>query len=244
MTEIVLIRHGQTDMNREGRFQGQIDVPLNSIGLAQARRLAERLARERFDAFYCSDLLRTRQTAEPSSSRLDLAAEPMPGLREQHFGILEGLSFPEVTTRHPDELQQWRRHDPDYALPGGESVRQFHRRVLDAIHALALRHSGRSLLVVTHGGVLDMVWRTARGLGLGGPRQSDIPNAGLSRVRLQGDAIDIVHWADTQHLADLPAQPVYDQTRLLAVEGVTGVMGDTGAQSAKGVTRPCRPCRP
>ena len=57
-------------------------------------------------------------------------------------------------------------------------------------------------------------------------------------VRLQGDAIDIVHWADTQHLADLPAQPVYDQTRLLAVEGVTGVMGDTGAQSAKGVTRP------
>ena len=92
--------------------------------------------------------------------------------------------------------------------------------------------------MVTHGGVLDMVWRTARGLGLGGPRQSDIPNAGLNRVRLQGDAIDIVHWADTQHLADLPAQPVYDQTRLLAVEGVTGVMGDTGAQSAKGVTRP------
>ena len=203
MTEIVLIRHGQTDMNREGRFQGQIDVPLNSIGLAQARRLAERLARERFDAFYCSDLLRTRQTAEPSSSRLDLAAEPMPGLREQHFGILEGLSFPEVTTRHPDELQQWRRHDPDYALPGGESVRQFHRRVLDAIHALALRHPGRSLLVVTHGGVLDMVWRTAQALPLQGPRTCDIPNTGVNRVVVRDERIDIVDWADARHVADL-----------------------------------------
>ena len=69
--------------------------------------------------------------------------------------------------------------------------------------------------------------RTARGLGLGGPRQSDIPNAGFNRVRLQGDAIDIVHWADTQHLADLPAQPVYDQTRLLRAEGVAGVAGVT-----------------
>ena len=212
MTEIVLIRHGQTDMNREGRFQGQIDIPLNSIGLAQARRLAERLARERFDAFYCSDLLRTRQTAEPASSRLDLSAEPMPGLREQHFGILEGLSFPEVTTRHPDELQQWRRHDPDYALPGGESVRQFHRRVLDAIHALALRHPGRSLLVVTHGGVLDMLWRTVYALPLHGPRECDIPNTGINRLQWKDGCLQIVRWGEAEHLAGLPEQPSTAQT--------------------------------
>jgi probable phosphoglycerate mutase len=85
---------------------------------------------------------------------------------------------------------------------------------MDALRSLARQHAGETVIVVTHGGVLDMVWRTARGLGLGGPRQSEIPNAGLNRVRLQGDAIEIVHWADTQHLEGLPAQPVYDQTRL------------------------------
>lgn len=203
MTDIVLIRHGQTDMNREGRFQGQIDVPLNAIGRAQAQRLSERLARERFHAFYCSDLLRTRQTAAPSSTRLDLAAEPMPGLREQHFGILEGLSFPEVSARHPDELQQWRRHDPDYALPGGESVRRFHQRVIDAVHALARRHPGRTLLLVTHGGVLDMVWRTAQALPLHGPRTCEIPNTGVNRVVVRDERIEILDWADAQHVADL-----------------------------------------
>ena len=74
--------------------------------------------------------------------------------------------------------------------------------------------------MVTHGGVLDMVWRTAHGLGLNGPRQSDIPNAGVSRIRLpdpaRPDRIEILDWADTRHLADLPAQPTYDQRRHLA----------------------------
>ncbi len=205
MTELVLIRHGQTDMNREGRFQGQIDVPLNALGLEQARRLSERLAAERFDAFYCSDLLRTRQTAQPSSSRLTLAAQPLPLLREQHFGILEGMSFPEVAERHPAELQAWRRHDPDYALPGGESVRQFHARVLGAVLELARRHPGRSLLLVTHGGVLDMVWRAANELPLHGPRSCEIPNTGVNRVIVREERLEIVDWADDQHVADLIA---------------------------------------
>ena len=86
---------------------------------------------------------------------------------------------------------------------------------MDAVRRLAAQHAGQTVMVVTHGGVLDMLWRTAQGLGLSGPRQSDIPNAGLSRVRLQGDAMEVLHWADTRHLADLPAQPVYDQKKLL-----------------------------
>ena len=66
-----------------------------------------------------------------------------------------------------------------------------------------------------HGGVLDMIWRTARGTGLDGPRQSDIPNAGLNRVRVSGEAVEVLDWADVRHLADLPEQPVYDQTKLV-----------------------------
>ena len=104
------------------------------------------------------------------------------------------------------------RFGADYGMPGGETTRQFHTRVMDAVRRIAQQYAGKTVLVVTHGGVLDMVWRTAQGLGLDGPRQSDIPNAGLNRVRVQGGAIEVLHWADTRHLQDLPAQPVYDQT--------------------------------
>ena len=80
---------------------------------------------------------------------------------------------------------------------------------------IAQQHSGQTVMVVTHGGVLDMIWRTARGTGLEGPRQSDIPNAGLNRVRVSGEAVEVLDWADVRHLADLPEQPVYDQTKLV-----------------------------
>ena len=221
MTELILIRHGETDWNRELRFQGHVDVPLNATGHEQARRLAERLAAERpvVHHLICSDLIRTQQTATPSlqvlfpQARIDTLTDS--ALREQAFGVVDGKRVDDVKLEHADAWNQWLRFDADYGMPGGETTRQFHTRVMAALHRLAQQHAGQTLVVVTHGGVLDMVWRTARGLGLEGPRQSDIPNAALNRVRLRGDAIDILHWADTRHLDGLPAQPVYDQKRLL-----------------------------
>ena len=203
MTELILIRHGETDWNVQGRFQGQIDVPLNAVGLSQAGLMAERLAQERVDALYSSDLLRTRQTAAPAAAKLALDAAMDAALREQHFGILEGMSFDEVQARHPDELAAWMRHDPDYALPEGESVRVFHARVVGAVRALAARHPGQRLAIVTHGGVLDMIFRTVHALPLVGPRACPIPNAGLNHLRLRGDELEIVRWADDAHLAAL-----------------------------------------
>ena len=88
-------------------------------------------------------------------------------------------------------------------------------RVLQAVQTLAWQHEGQRLAVVTHGGVLDMIWRTALRRPLAGPREADIPNAGLNRVRVHAAGIDILEWADTRHLADLPPQPVYDQQRLV-----------------------------
>lgn len=226
MTELILIRHGETDWNRELRFQGQVDVPLNATGHEQARRLAQRLVAERLavDHLVCSDLVRTRQTAQPALAallpQLSLDSLTDPRLREQHFGVVDGLRVDDIKARHAAAWAQWQRFDADGGMPGGETVRQFYARVMEALRSLAQQHAGETVIVVTHGGVLDMVWRTARGLGLDGPRQSEIPNAGLNRVRLQGDGIEIVHWADTQHLTGLPAQPVYDQTRLQRPDGV------------------------
>ena len=215
MTELILIRHGETDWNRELRFQGQVDVPLNAVGHEQARRLAQRLAGEKVNHLYASDLIRTQQTAEPVAKQLVLPGIAEPGLREQNFGAIDGMRVDDIKLQHPAAWNRWTQFDADYAFDGGaESTRQFHARVMQAVRKLVAAHQGQTLLVVTHGGVLDMIYRTARALDLSGPRQSDIPNAGLSRVRFNGDAIDILGWADVQHLADLPPQPVYDQTKI------------------------------
>jgi probable phosphoglycerate mutase len=210
MTELILIRHGQTELNRGPFFQGQIDVPLNALGHAQAARLADRLAAERPDAIHCSDLLRTRQTAGPAARVLALSAVPDPALREQHFGVLEGLSFDEARRLHPQAWEDWLRHDPECGVPGGECARAFRTRVMGALHALARTHAGGRLAVVTHGGVLDMVWRTARALPLAGARTCAIPNAALNRVRIGEGTLEILAWADDAHVADLapPATPV------------------------------------
>jgi 2,3-bisphosphoglycerate-dependent phosphoglycerate mutase len=215
MTELILVRHGETDWNRELRFQGHVDVALNAIGLEQAQRVATRLAGEPARHVYVSDLLRAQQTARPVAAELGIASVTEPALREQSFGAVDGMRVADIKEQHPQAWEQWLRFHEDYCMPGGETTREFHARVMDAVHRIVAAHRGATLVIVTHGGVLDMIYRTARSLSLSGPRQSEIPNAGLSRVRVREGGIDIVSWADTSHLDDLPPQPVYDQLKLV-----------------------------
>jgi probable phosphoglycerate mutase len=207
MTELVFIRHGETDWNRQQRFQGQIDVPLNATGRLQAQRLAEALAGERFDLLLSSDLQRARQTLAPLVRRLSGHGQANAAWREQGFGVLEGLSVDEIKARHPELWAQWLRHDADYSLPDGESVRRFHARVTAALQALAREHEGHRVLIVTHGGVLDMLWRTVHGLSLHGARDCAIPNTGVNRLRWRAGSLDLQRWADDAHLAGLPEPP-------------------------------------
>lgn len=208
MTEFTFIRHGETDWNRQQRFQGQIDVPLNAAGHSQAARLAARLAASPPDLLFSSDLLRARETAAPLAGAWGMAAAPLPGLREQSFGVLEGLDVPTIKARHPDLWAQWLVHRADFALPGGESLRQFHERVMAAVRLLAAAHAGRHLTVVTHGGVLDMLWRSAKGLSLDGLRDCAIPNTGINRLHWQDGRLQILSWADDSHLAAPPPESV------------------------------------
>lgn len=220
MTELYLFRHGETEWNRALRFQGQVDVPLNEVGHAQAQRLAKRLESAGLDALVCSDLQRARQTAQPLADALGLSCTPMPGLREQNFGQVDGMKVEDIQTQFPAEWAQWILFDADYALPGAESAVQFHKRVMTALGTLVTQEGStdRRLAVVTHGGVLDMIYRTAKGLSLSGPRECQIPNAAINRILARWDgvklAFSIEEWADVQHLSDLPPQPVYDQARL------------------------------
>ncbi len=219
--ELIVIRHGETDWNRQHRFQGQIDVPLNPMGQEQADRLGQALLHEPIDVLVCSDLQRAHSTAQalavarPTSRALTPLIDPL--WREQSFGLLEGLDVPTIRSRHADLWQQWVRHDADYALPqGGESNVVFHARVMQALRALAAAHAGRRVAVVTHGGVLDMLWRTAQAQPLHGPRVCDIPNTGINRLRWAGDQLHIVRWAEDDHLGGLPEQPSTAQTHVPA----------------------------
>ena len=213
MTELLVIRHGETDWNRQQRFQGQIDVPLNELGLAQAGRLGRRLVDEPVDVLISSDLQRARSTADALAPSRGLQPEIQALWREQGFGILEGLDLPTIRSRHADLWSAWTRHDADYALPGGgESNAAFHARVMRALQAVLVAHAGRRVVVVTHGGVLDMLWRTAHALPLHGARACEIPNTGINRLRWVDNGLQIVQWADADHLGGLPEQPSTRQT--------------------------------
>ncbi len=208
MLDLLFIRHGETDWNRQQRFQGQIDVPLNATGERQAARLAQRLAAENHDQLFSSDLQRARQTAAPLAEAWQMPVVAVAGLREQSFGVLEGLDVPTIQARHPDLWQLWLQQDADFAPPGGESQRQFHSRVLGAVKELAATASAngstsagvKRLVVVTHGGVLDMLWRSVHGLPLSGLRACAIPNTGINRLCFAGGALQIEVWGDDAHL--------------------------------------------
>jgi len=215
MIDLWLVRHGETDWNRELRFQGHLDAPLNALGLQQAQRLGAHLAGLPPRPLLASDLLRTRQTAEPLAGQWQTPALPDSLWREQAFGVIEGLTLDEIQQRHPEIVHGWRRHDPDFAPQGGESRRQFHARVMLAVQSLVdrcLQEGWRSTIVVSHGGVLDMIYRSATGQALGEPRECPIPNAGLNHVRTDGKRFEIVQWAQTDHLEGLPPAAVYPIT--------------------------------
>jgi probable phosphoglycerate mutase len=205
MTELVLVRHGLTAWNRETRFQGHIDIPLDPEGHEEAERaahaLADRALAAPVSAVYSSDLTRARQTAEPIARRLGLAVQVDPAMRERHYGAFEGMTPEELQRDWGPEFARWRGRDLDFALPGGgESLRGFHDRVLAAIEAMAARHPGERVVAVTHGGVLDVVHRSAAGIALTDPRRQPIRNASLNAIRRDARGWAVVAWGLVDHL--------------------------------------------
>jgi probable phosphoglycerate mutase len=205
-TRILFIRHGETAWNRIKRIQGHIDIPLAETGLAQAARLAERLVREargahRLQAIYSSDLQRARQTAAPAASALGLALRLVEGLRERAYGVFQGHDSGEIAQRYPDDYARWQTRDPGFAPHGGESVRAFYHRVVHAVEAIVQAHPGERVACVTHGGVLDCVYRYANGLALDAPRDYALLNTSINTVEFDDDGkARVLEWADVTHL--------------------------------------------
>lgn len=199
-TRFCLVRHGETDWNSERRIQGQIDIDLNAAGRAQARAARAGLARHSFAAAYSSDLLRAWHTARIATDGLGLAVSPAPTFRERHFGVLQGLTAAEASVAQPRAHGRHQARETDYDCETGESLDDFAARVMAGLRALAARHEGESVLVFTHGGVLDVAYRAAVGKALDAPRDFSLRNAAFNWVEHGDERWRLVAWADCGHL--------------------------------------------
>jgi len=199
-TRILAIRHGRTAWNADSRIQGHTDIELDALGEWQARQVAQALGDEPLQAVYSSDLQRARQTAAPLAARQGLELRIDAGLRERGFGEFEGLSFAQIEQRWPEQATAWRKRDPDFGACGGEVLRDFRDRVVATVRRLAQAHRGQSIALVTHGGVLDLLYREATRVALDAPRSWQLANAGINRLLHSDQGLVLVGWADVGHL--------------------------------------------
>lgn len=202
MTQLILVRHGETPWNRELRMQGQTDTPLSATGCAQAAALGQRLAGSAFAALYSSDLNRAWDTATAIAQSTGHEVIPDPRLRERRFGIFEGLTRSEIGERYPEELQRFESRDPDYTIPGGESARAFWARCLGCLAEIGERHAGAEVVVVTHGLVLDAIYRAAHGLPHDQPRPVPLVNASVNAFTYRAGTWRMESWGDVGHLEE------------------------------------------
>ena len=200
-TELILVRHGETDWNRAQRIQGHTDIALNETGLRQARAVARRLAAERIDAVVSSDLLRARQTAEAIAQACKLEPVLEARLRERAFGAFEGCTHAQLQRERPRDYARWKAREPDFDLPmGGESLATLQARIDRVLRELAARYAGRRIVAVAHGGVLDAARRLTGELPLQAPRAFDLLNASINRLRVAHGRFEVAGWADVAHL--------------------------------------------
>lgn len=200
LTRILAIRHGETAWNRDTRIQGHTDIELNEHGRWQARQLAQALHDETIDACYASDLLRALETAQAVACTRGQTVTTDVGLRERCFGRFEGHTWTELEQRFPQESLAWRKRVPDFAPEGGESLLQLQERVVSTVQDIAARHPGEQILLVAHGGVLDILYRAATRLALQAPRTWELTNTAVNRLLWSPEGLSLVGWADTGHL--------------------------------------------
>jgi len=203
MVKLILVRHGRTEWNAEGRFQGQSDVPLNAAGRRQAAALSRRLSREPVTAVYASDLQRAHETALCIAAAHGLGVYSEPRLREMSFGAWEGLTFDEIERRDPPGLAAWQADPLNVAPPGGETLAQLAARVEAALNEIVQTHRDETALLAAHGGSLQALLCLAFGMSLQRYWQFRLDLAAVSELYVYPEGAILTLLNDTAHLRDL-----------------------------------------
>jgi len=181
-TEIILIRHGETEWNSQQRMQGHSNSDLSSVGQAQIQALGEWMKNVPFDHIYSSDSLRAKQTAEAITQfsghklKIDLR------LREKNLGVFEGLTSEEARERHPEVFRLFKTAGSKYVIDEGESTQQLQDRALEIVDEIRIKHLEERVLLVTHGGFIRVVMKHSLGLSLETPTRFLIRNTGVFRL--------------------------------------------------------------
>ncbi|MCR4393292.1 MAG: alpha-ribazole phosphatase [Dehalococcoidales bacterium] len=202
MARLFLVRHGETDSNSAFRYWGKTDVGLGSEGIRQAEQIRDRLADQRIDCIYTSDLRRTRLTAEIIARPHQIDIINCPELREIDFGEVEGLDFKEVQAKFPEVARKWIQHDPELVYPGGESLLQLDERIARFRSRLSAHAPQETVLIVAHSGVLRTLICQLLGMDLKYRWNLRIDLASLSIVETYPNFAILSLLNDVSHLKD------------------------------------------
>ena len=200
ITRALLIRHGETDWNRDARIQGQLDIPLNEAGRAQARRLTERLRDEGIEAAYSSDLVRVYETAEIALAGSGLPIHRTTDVREVSFGVWEGKRWVDVEREFPQEVLHYRQNYGHSAPPGGESLTALRRRSVAAFQRIVGDHRGQTVVLFSHGGPCRAILAEVLGLDVTMSRRFGMSNASVHVVEVDEGEARITLLNDTGYL--------------------------------------------
>ena len=181
-TEIILIRHGETEWNSQKRMQGHSNSDLSSVGQAQIQALGQWMKNVPFDLIYSSDSLRAKQTAEAITQFSGHELQFDQRLREKNLGVFEGLTSEEARERHPEVFRLFKTAGSKYVIDEGESTQQLQDRALEIVNEIRIKHPEERVLVVTHGGFIRVVMKHSLGLSLETPTRFLIRNTGVFRL--------------------------------------------------------------
>lgn len=199
---LIVARHGETLYNAQGRFSGQLDMPLSARGEQQAEVLGQRLALEKLDVVVASDLQRARSTAQAIARHHGLPVKEDLDLREVAFGAWEGETYAEVVARDPAWVARWESNPIVTAPPGGETVAQLHQRVTRALERWRGRYPQSTMLWMVHGGVIEVLLCHLLGIDLLRRYEFRHDNAALSEIAFRHEEAVIIRLNDTRHLLE------------------------------------------
>lgn len=200
-TKIIAVRHGETEWNRVEKQQGQLNSNLTEQGRLQAKAIGDCLQSMSIDAFYSSDLGRALETSRIISEFIKIDFTTDKRLRERHLGTLQGLTKEEFRKKYPDEWLRFKKNDPDYVLPEGESGRQRYDRATRCVEDLVSKNAGKTLLLVSHGGVIMSFFYKTLNLPLHRKRTFSLFNGAINAFSISETlewSLDL--WGDTHHL--------------------------------------------